>query len=29
MGLIDAPGTITGGDIRLAGRSLIGLPESD
>ena len=29
MGLVDPPGTITGGDIRLAGRSLIGLAERD
>ena len=28
MGLIDRPGSITHGDIRLAGRSLVGLPES-
>ncbi len=29
MGLIDRPGSITGGEIRLAGRSLVGLTESD
>jgi oligopeptide transport system ATP-binding protein len=29
MGLIDAPGRITGGDVRLAGRSLVGLGESE
>ena len=29
MGLIDRPGSITRGEIRLAGRSLVGLTESD
>jgi oligopeptide transport system ATP-binding protein len=29
MGLIDPPGRITGGDVRLAGTPLVGLPESD
>jgi oligopeptide/dipeptide ABC transporter ATP-binding protein len=29
MGLVDAPGRITGGDVRLDGRSLVGLPERE
>ena len=29
MGLIDPPGRITDGDVRLAGRSLVGLPERE
>jgi oligopeptide transport system ATP-binding protein len=29
MGLVDPPGRITEGDIRLAGRPLLGLPESE
>jgi peptide/nickel transport system ATP-binding protein len=29
MGLVDRPGAITGGDIRLEGRSLRGLPEGE
>jgi peptide/nickel transport system ATP-binding protein len=29
LGLVDAPGRIVGGSIRLAGRELVGLPEKD